>query len=191
MSFTIPPVGFISPTAPWGEGMAKRWADEITGLVKQHGADNRRLAADRIDPAGVAALAELGVSTGEGQNIMEQARTIKSPLEVDVMHESVRVCETGMERMRRMLKPGITENQLWSHLHQANIENGGEWIETRLLSFGPRTNPWFNEAGDRAIEDGDSVSFDTDLIGPNGYCADISCSWLCGEKKPSGAVPPV
>lgn len=29
------------------------------------------------------------------------------------------------------------------------------------------------------------VSFDTDLIGPYGYCADISRSWLCGDGKPS------
>jgi Xaa-Pro aminopeptidase len=34
----------------------------------------------------------------------------------------------------------------------------------------------------RAIERGDLVSFDTDLIGPYGYCADISRAWLCGGK---------
>ena len=37
----------------------------------------------------------------------------------------------------------------------------------------------------RPIEAGDLVSFDTDLIGPYGYCADISRSWLCGDGKPS------
>ena len=31
------------------------------------------------------------------------------------------------------------------------------------------------------------VSFDTDLIGPYGYCADISRSWRCGEGKPDDA----
>jgi Xaa-Pro aminopeptidase len=62
---------------------------------------------------------------------------------------------------------------------------GGEWIETRLLASGPRTNPWFQECSERVIEAGDLVSFDTDLIGPNGYCADLSRSWLCGDRKPS------
>ena len=37
----------------------------------------------------------------------------------------------------------------------------------------------------REIEAGDMVSFDTDLVGPYGYCADISRSWLCGDMKPS------
>ena len=36
----------------------------------------------------------------------------------------------------------------------------------------------------REIEAGDLVSFDTDLIGPYGYCSDISRSWRCGDGKP-------
>jgi Xaa-Pro aminopeptidase len=26
------------------------------------------------------------------------------------------------------------------------------------------------------------ISFDTDMIGPYGYCADISRSWVCGYQ---------
>ncbi len=36
----------------------------------------------------------------------------------------------------------------------------------------------------RPIEAGDMVSFETDLIGPYGYCADMSRSWLAGDGKP-------
>jgi Xaa-Pro aminopeptidase len=64
---------------------------------------------------------------------------------------------------------------------------GGEWIETRLLASGPRTNPWFQECSSRPIEAGDLVAFDTDLIGPYGYCADISRTWRCGGGRPTGA----
>ncbi len=84
--------------------------------------------------------------------------------------------------MREALEPGITENALWAKLHEANISLGGEWIETRLLSSGPRTYPWFRESSMRNIENGDMLSFDTDLIGPYGYCADMSRSWVCGDK---------
>jgi Xaa-Pro aminopeptidase len=31
------------------------------------------------------------------------------------------------------------------------------------------------------------VAFDTDLIGPYGYCADISRTWRCGEGRASDA----
>ena len=87
--------------------------------------------------------------------------------------------------MEAALKPGISENELWAELHRGNIARGGEWIETRLLSSGPRTNPWFQECSSRIIEAGDLVAFDTDLIGPYGFCADLSRTWLCGDGPPS------
>jgi Xaa-Pro dipeptidase len=90
-----------------------------------------------------------------------------------------------MAVMQQRLRPGVTEQELWAHLHAETMRRGGEWIETRLLSSGPRTNPWFQECSSRVIEAGDLVAFDTDLIGPYGYCADISRTWLCGDGHPS------
>lgn len=66
-------------------------------------------------------------------------------------------------------------------LVHANAELGGEWMETRLLSAGQRTNPWYNECGDYVIQAGDLVSFDTDLVGRHGYSVDISRAWLTGD----------
>ena len=69
-------------------------------------------------------------------------------------------------------------------LVEGSIRRGGEYPETRLLATGPRTNPWFQETSDRVIENGDMLSFDTDLIGPMGFYNDISRSWIVGDKKP-------
>jgi len=113
---------------------------------------------------------------------MEHARVIKSQEELVLMQCAIDVCEVGVQKMREAMEPGITENALWAKLHEANIALGGEWIETRLLSSGPRTFPWFRECSMRKIEKGDIVSFDTDLIGPYGYCADMSRTWVCGDK---------
>ncbi len=85
--------------------------------------------------------------------------------------------------MREALEPGVTENQLWAVLQEANISHDGEWIECRLLASGPRTNPWFQESGNRIIEAGDIVSFDTDMVGPMGYLADVSRAWVCPGKS--------
>lgn len=169
---------------PRGEEQAARWAAEIADIVRSHGGGNMRLAVDRVDPPGLWALEHEGLSVHDGQQVMEIARAIKNDVEITAMKEAIAACEEGMRRMQAALAPGITENALWSLLHQANIELGGEWIETRLLASGPRTNPWFRECSDRVIEDGDFVCFDTDLIGPNGYCADISRSWIAGGGKP-------
>lgn len=121
----------------------------------------------------------------EGQRLLELARSVKSAEEIECMRRSLGVADVGMHRMRDALRPGVTEMQLWAELHHANIVHGGEWIETRLLSSGERTNPWFQEASDRIIQVGELVSFDTDMIGPYGYCSDVSRTFLCGHRPPS------
>jgi len=163
----------------------ERWAAGIADLVRQHGG-NSRIAVDHLDAAGVAELARLGISIGNGEAVMENARLIKSPDEILAMRRSIVACEAAMAEMEASLRPGISENELWAELHRGNIARGGEWIETRLLSSGPRTNPWFQECSSRVIEAGDLVAFDTDLIGPYGLCADLSRTWLCGDGRPSG-----
>ena len=167
------------------EQRAVKWGAEIADLVTAHGGANRRLALDHCDMFGIDALRSHGIETVEGQRPMEDAREIKSPDEVACMKMAMAACEAGMAAMRDALSAGMTENQLWSILHQTNIELGGEWIETRLLSSGPRTNPWWRESSDRVIRAGELVSYDTDLIGPFGYCADISRSHFCGPGRPS------
>jgi len=172
---------------PRAAEQAGHWAAEIADLLASHGGGNRRLAVDRLEPRGLSALQAQRVEVMDGDEVMASARLIKGAAELAAMREAIAACEEGMRRMRTALRPGISENALWSILHQTNIELGGEWIETRLLTSGPRTLPWFQECGPRRIEAGDLVSFDTDLIGPNGYCADISRSWLRGAGRPSPA----
>lgn len=76
-------------------------------------------------------------------------------------------------------------NQLWSILHETNIAHDGEWIECRLLASGERTNPWFRESSNRVIQAGDLVGFDTDMVGPFGYCSDVSRTFFCGPGNPT------
>ena len=164
---------------------AHEFAQELAQVVAEYGAGNKRVAIDRCNVSGLHAFQKAGLKMVEGQDLMEIARVIKSPEELMLMRRAVEVCESAVARMREALTPGITENALYSKLHEANVAMGGEWIETRLLSSGPRTNPWMRESSMRVIEKGDMVSFDTDLIGPYGYCCDMSRSWICGEVKPT------
>jgi len=78
----------------------------------------------------------------------------------------------------------ISEDDVWAILHAENIRRGGEWIETRLLASGPRTNPWFQECGQRIIQNNEIISFDTDLVGSYGICVDMSRSWWIGDDSP-------
>jgi Xaa-Pro aminopeptidase len=186
-------LGEVRPSTPWTFMIAMdridekcaRWADEIVDLVHRHGARNRRLAVDRCEPLGIKFLMDRGLTILDAQQPIEIARAIKTSDEIDSMQLVMDVCDEGVRRMRAALTPGITENQLWGILHETNVAHDGEWIECRLLSSGPRTNPWYQECGTRIIQAGDVVGFDTDMVGPLGYVADISRSWICPGKPPS------
>jgi Xaa-Pro aminopeptidase len=161
------------------------WADEIADVVRERGGGNSRLAIDKMEPAGVDALRRRGIAIVEGQELTEHARSIKSAEELELMGWTIRVCEAGMARMYEHSLPGRTEQEIWAELHFENIRSGGEWLETRLLAAGPRTNPWFQECSDYVCRQGDMLAFDTDMIGPYGYCADLSRSWTIGHERMS------
>jgi Xaa-Pro aminopeptidase len=179
----IPWIYFLA--GPRVQEKANDWAREIADLVAAHGGENRRLAVDRCDPWGANCLTARGLEIHDAQPLMEQARLIKSKEEIQSMKVSMGVCDLAIDRMRASLQPGITENQLWSVLHETNIAHGGDWAESRLLVSGHRTNPWFQEASNRRIEAGDMVCFDTDMVGPGGYLSDISRSLVCPGKPAS------
>ena len=164
------------------ENQLKKWTGEVENLMNLHCGKNKQLAVDVSNGPGILALNKIGLKIIEGKEILEQARKIKSKEEIQCMKASMEVCEKGVRLMRKELKAGITEDELWALLHKTNIENGGEWIEGRILSSGPRTNPWMQEASNRIIQQNEIVSFDTDMVGPYGYCADISRTFVEGHK---------
>jgi len=178
---------FYFTSGPRIADRAGRWAAELADLVQRHGGGNRRVAIDRVNPEGYLALVKLGLDVRDGQEVVERARAIKSIDEINCMRAAIAVCEKALARVEEEVRPGVTENRLLAVLNEANIAGGGEYVETRLLSAGPRTNPWFQESSDRAVQAGEMVALDTDMIGPEGFFADMSRTFLCGDKKATGA----
>jgi len=158
-----------------------KWINEIKDLTNSY-CKSKKLAIDVINGPAVTALNKAGIEVVDAKLIVEQARVIKSSEELKCMKASIEVAEIGINKMREKLKTGMTEDELWSILHKTNIEHGGEWIECRILSSGQRTNPWMQESSNKVIQRGEIVSFDTDMIGPYGYCADISRAFVEGHK---------
>jgi len=164
---------------------AELWSRDIIDLMRKHGGADQRLAVDRCEPWGARHLTDAGIQLFDAQEPLENARMIKTPEEIQAMQLSMDVCDVGVDRIRQALQPGLTENELWAMLHEANIAHDGEWIECRLLVSGPRTNPWFQEAGNRKVQAGELVAFDSDMVGPLGYLADISRTLICPGKAPT------
>ena len=179
----------IRPAITWdyfsngdqSEAQLKKWINEVKDLSNSY-FKSKKIAIDVLNGPAVTELNKEGIKVVDAKLILEQARVIKSSEEIKCMRSAIDVAEMGIVKMREQLKPGMTENELWSILHQTNIENYGEWIECRILSSGERTNPWMQECSNKIIQDGEIVSFDTDMVGPYGYCADISRAFVVGNK---------
>ena len=159
----------------------KKWINEVKELSNSY-FKSKKIAIDVINGPAVSALNQENIKVVDAKLILEQARVIKSPEELKCMKAAIDVAEIGVTKMRNELKAGMTEDELWSILHKTNIEHGGEWIECRILSSGERTNPWMQESSNKVIQKGEIVSFDTDMVGPYGYCADISRAFVEGHK---------
>jgi Xaa-Pro dipeptidase len=164
---------------------ADRFAAEVATVLRERGIQDGNIGIDRMDAYGFLALQAAGLHLVPAELALEQARAVKGPEEIELIRHSVLVADAAVIRLYENLRPGMTELEVWAQFTSAAFAAGGEFVECRLLSSGPRTNPWFREASDRRIERGDIVSFDTDLIGPAGYLADLSRAYLVGSTTPT------
>ena len=172
---------------------AASFAGQVDEVMRAHAGANRRIAVDKIMVHGLRALERAGFTVEEGEVLTERARAIKGPDEIAAMRCAHHACEAAIAEMEDFARAeiprgGVSEDAVWAELHAGNIRRGGEWIETRLLASGPRTNPWFQECGPRIIRPDEIVAFDTDLIGAYGICIDISRTWWVGDGRPTNAM---
>ena len=168
---------------------ADKFSNEVRTLITEHSDSNMRLAVDKIMLHGLRSLEAQGFEIMEGEEVTEKCRSIKGEDEILAMRCASEACENAvaiMEQKARIDVPkgNTSEDDIWAVLHAENIKRGGEWIETRLLASGPRTNPWFQEGGPRIVQNNEIVAFDTDLVGSYGICVDISRTWWIGDKPP-------
>jgi Xaa-Pro dipeptidase len=187
------PEGDIRPGDDWhfflqgtnDSQATRRFAAEIFDILKERGIEKEPIGIDRCDGIAFLALQETGIRFADAHRSLEIARSVKTPEEVKGMRYAARVIDTAIEEMRRAIKPGVTENELFGILTGTVLQLGGEYNEARLLLAGQRTNPWLQESSNTVIREGELVAFDTDLVGPGGFLIDISRTYLCGDRAPT------
>ena len=162
------------------------WARQVAALVREHCGPRAAVGLERVNAGAALALHDHGFALFDAQAPVERARAVKSAEELKCVRASVRATEVAVGRLREAMRPGLTENELWSVLHQSVIALGGDYVETRLLSSGTRTNPWFQETGDRRLAANELVALDTDVVGCHGYYCDFSRTFHTGPDQPTG-----
>ena len=154
---------------------------EITALLGKA----PQLYVEGFDAPVIDALRAAGITVGDATGVFAEARLIKQPQEITVMREAVARVEAAAASLERAIAPGASEVEVWAEFHRHLIATDGEYVSTRLFQSGPRTFPYFQEAGPRRMQPGDLVCFDTDALGYMGYAVDFSRTFLCGTGAAS------
>jgi len=171
-----------------GPAIAERekvWAAEMADLITSLVGKNVSVGMERMNAGATIALQNLGFRIVDAQEPVEMARAIKSDEEMKCVRASLRATEIGVGKLRDGIQPGMTENELWSVLHQSIIAQNGDYCETRLLNSGERTNPWFQETSNNTIGKNELIALDTDVVGCHGYYSDFSRTFHSGPDAPS------
>ena len=173
-----------------GPGIAEReriWAAEMAAAVTELVGSGVTVGLERMNAGAAMALAGQGLRIVDAQEPVEMARAIKSDEEMKCVRASLRATEIAVGKLRDAIAPGLTENELWSVLHQSVIAQNGDYCETRLLNSGARTNPWFQESASKVIGENELIALDTDVVGCHGYYADFSRTFHSGPRRPDAA----
>ena len=172
---------------PGIQAREKTWAIEMADLVKELAGKGATVGLERLNAGTAIALQDCGLRIVDAQQPVEMARSVKSSEEMKCVNASLRATETGVARLRDAIRPGMTENELWSVLHQSVIAQNADYCETRLLNAGARTNPWFQETSSNVIGENELIALDTDVVGCHGYYSDFSRTFHSGPGKPTEA----
>ena len=161
------------------------WAQDMTELLMQTAGRGAKVGLERVNAGAAIALSNAGFEIVDAQEPVERARAIKCAGEIRCIQASLRATESAMHEMRCAIEPGLTENELWAVFHHHVIAAGADYIETRLLTSGTHTNPWFQETSDKVIEPNTLIAFDTDVVGVHGYYSDFSRTFHVGPDAPT------
>lgn len=73
-----------------------------------------------------SAFESAGCAVRDGSDVLLAARRIKSPAEIACVERAAEICDIGLQRVREVLHPGITELEVWAEMMLAMARAGGE-----------------------------------------------------------------
>jgi Xaa-Pro aminopeptidase len=148
--------GAVSPKA----GLFAQAAREIRDILKAEGVASMPLGIDVVEPPFLFALQELGVEVRDGQQVMLEARMIKSHDELTLLNMAAAMVDGVYQDIFEALKPGVRENDIVALANKRLYEMGSDSVEAINAISGERCSPHPHNFTDRLIRPGDQAFFD-------------------------------
>jgi Xaa-Pro aminopeptidase len=156
--------GAIAPTA----GLMESAVREIRGLLEDAGVADAPVGVDIVEPAFLFELQRQGLHVVDAQQLMLDARQIKSADEIMLLTQAAAMVDGVYQDIVDVLKPGIRENEIVALANKRLYELGSDQVEAINAVSGERCNPHPHNFTDRLIRPGDQAFFDI-IHSFNGY----------------------
>src|ERR671918_710712 len=148
--------GAMSPES----GRAENVAEKIRVELEQRGLLGEPVGVDALEPAVLFALQRAGVEVVDGQQLMQEARMIKTQDEITLLNTACMMVDAAYEELYRAMKPGIRENECVALVNKVLYDLGSEFVEGVNAISGERCNPHPHVYTDRVLRPGDPAYFD-------------------------------
>jgi Xaa-Pro aminopeptidase len=148
--------GAIGPKVGLFEGAAK----EIKAILVEEGVANMPIGLDLCEPAMLFALQKEGLDIRDGQQMMLDAREVKSHDEITLLNIASAMVDGVYQDIAEALKPGVKESQIVGLATKRLFELGSDSVEAINAIAGERCSPHPHNFTDRIIRPGDQAFFD-------------------------------
>ncbi len=148
--------GAVSPKV----GLFRQAAEEIRDILAREGVAGQPLGIDVVEPPFLFALQEAGVEVRDGQQVMLEARMIKSQDELTLLNMAAAMVDGVYQDIWEALKPGVRENEIVALATRRLYEMGADCVEAINAISGERCSPHPHNFTDRLIRPGDQAFFD-------------------------------
>ncbi len=141
-------------------GLFKRAAEEIAQLLKAEGVADMPVGVDLCEPPMMFALEAAGIDVRDGQQVMLDARQIKSMDEIVLLNTAASMVDGTYQVIAEALKPGARENEMVALANKQLYEAGSDDVEAINAVSGERCSPHPHNFTDRMYRPGDQAFFD-------------------------------
>lgn len=148
--------GTMSPEHGRAEDVAKkiRIELELRGLQKEP------VGIDIVELPVLFALQREGITVVDGQQLMSEARVIKTRDEIALLNTSAAMVDAAYHELYIAMKPGMRENEAVGLVSKVLYDLGSEYVEAVNAISGERCNPHPHVFSDRMLRPGDPVYYD-------------------------------
>jgi Xaa-Pro dipeptidase len=141
-------------------GLMKRHAEEIAAILREAGVADMPIGVDIIEPPMMFELHNAGLRVHDGQQVMLEAREIKSADEIALLNRAAAMVDGAYHLVHEQLKPGVRENDIVANVNQFLYTHGSDDVEAVNAISGERCNPHPHNFTDRMLRPGDQAFFD-------------------------------